>query len=110
MGRLCVLPFGKAVDIVKISEVTVGTVKQYALIDNSDDDVLIESLLMPSAKAHIMDYTGLGAEEIDAKESLTLAFIALCAFLYDNRSMNIVNDKQNAVIQSFLDSHCVNLL
>lgn len=95
---------------MKISEVTVGIIKQYGVIDNDDDDSLIETVLMPSAKAHISDYTGLSAENIDQKESLTMAYIALCVFLYDNRSMNIINDKQNAVIQSFLDAHCVNLV
>ena len=93
---------------MKISEVTVDIIKQYGVIDNEDDDNLIETVFMPSAKAHIADYTGLNIEGIE--ESLTMAYIALCVFLYDNRSMNIINDKQNAVIQSFLDSHCVNLV
>ena len=66
--------------------------------------------LIHISKAHISDYTGLSIEGINQKESLTMAYIALCVFLYDNRSMNIINDKQNAVIQSFLDSHCVNLV
>ena len=95
---------------MKISEVTVDIIKQYAVIDISDDDELIKNVFMPAAKAHIADYTGLDMDEIDTKESLTVAYIALCAFLYDNRSMNILNDKQNAVIQSFLDAHCVNLV
>ena len=93
-----------------VSEVTLDLIKQYAVIDTDEDDELIKNLFMPSAKAHIMDYTGLDADEIDEKESLTTAYIALCAFLYDNRSMNIINDKQNTVIQSFLDSHSINLL
>ena len=66
---------------MKISEVTVGIIKQYGVIDNDDDDNLIETVLMPSAKAHISDYTGLSAENIDQKESLTMAYIALCVFL-----------------------------
>ena len=93
-----------------ISDVTVDLIKKYAVVDNEDDDSLIKEVFMPSAKAHIMDYTGLKEEEINQKESLTVAYIALCAFLYDNRSMNILNDKENAVIRSFLDSHCVNLI
>jgi len=95
---------------MKISEVTVDIIKQYAVIGVDDDDMLIERVFMPAAKAHIADYTGLGMDAIDAKENLTVAYIALCAFLYDNRSMNILNDKQNEVIQSFLDAYCVNLV
>lgn len=95
---------------MKISQVTPDLVKQYAVIDIDDDDNLIENVLMPSAKSYIMEYTGLDEDQIDKKESLTTAYIALCAFLYDNRSMNIVNDKQNTVIRSFLDLHSVNLI
>lgn len=95
---------------MKISEVKVDLIKQYAVIEIDEDDTLIRDVLMPSAKAYVLDYTGLTAEDADLKESLTVAYIALCAFLYDNRSLSIVNDKQNAVIQSFLDAHCMNLL
>lgn len=95
---------------MKISEVTVDTVKSWGHIEIYDDDSDIEILIMPAAKSRICDYTGLTEVQIDAHESLTMAYIALCVFLYDNRSMNIVNDKQNAVIESFLDAHCVNLL
>lgn len=95
---------------MKISEVTVDLIKKYAVIDTDDDDELIGDVFMPAAKAHIMEYTGLSFDEINGEDSLTAAYIALCAFLYDNRSMSIVNEKQNAVIRSFLDAHCVNLL
>ena len=71
---------------------------------------MIRDILMPAAKAHIMEYTGLTEDDLDKYESLTLAYIALCSFLYDNRSMNILNEKQNAVVQSFLDAHRINLL
>ena len=95
---------------MKISDVTVELIKQYAVIDIDDDDGLIENVFMPSSKAYLMDYTGLSSDELDERESLTLAYIALCAFLYDNRSLSIVNEKQNAVVHSFLDAHRVNLL
>lgn len=95
---------------MKISEVTVSIIKQYAVIEIDDDDTLIQTVFMPSAKAHIRDYTGLTDTELDEKQSLTVAYIAMCAFLYDNRSMSVINDKQNAVIRSFMDSHCKNLL
>lgn len=95
---------------MSIDEVTVEQIKQYAIIDHNDDDGLIQDILMPAAKAHILEYTGLSVDELDKHESITLAYIALCSFLYDNRSMNILNEKQNAVVQSFLDAHRINLL
>lgn len=95
---------------MKISEVTVETIKRYAVIELGEDDELIKAVFMPAAKQRIMDYTHLSEGELDNHEDLTLAFVALCAFMYDNRSMSVINDKQNAVIQSFLDAHCHGLV
>ena len=39
-----------------------------------------------------------------------MAYAALCVFLYDNRSLDSLSDKQNAVVQGFLDAHRVNLM
>lgn len=93
-----------------VSEVTVDTVKQWGRIEIDDDDTFIDSMILPAAKARICEYTGLTESELDSSESLAMALVALCVFLYDNRSMNITNDKQNEVIHSFLDAHRVNLL
>ena len=47
-----------------IREVTVEQVKQYAIIDHNEDDALIRDILMPAAKAHIMEYTGLTEDDL----------------------------------------------
>ena len=39
-----------------------------------------------------------------------MAYLALCSFLYDNRSMVVENDKENAVLDAFLAAYCVNLV
>ncbi len=93
-----------------ISEVTPQTVKCYAAVETDEDDTLLSDVLMPAAKAHIRSYTGLTDDELEKREELTVAYLALCAFLYDNRSMSITNDKQNSVIRSFLDAHCRGLV
>lgn len=95
---------------MRMTEVTPQTVKSYAAVETDEDDTLLSDVLMPAAKAHIRSYTGLTDAELDEREEVTVAYLALCAFLYDNRSMNITNDKQNSVIQSFLDAHCRGLV
>ena len=95
---------------MKVSEVTLYDVKRWGRIEIEDDDFDIEGLIMPAAKERLCEYTGLTEAELDKSESLAIGYVALCVFLYDNRTLNIVNDKQNEVIQSFLDAHRVNLL
>lgn len=95
---------------MRMTEVTPQTVKSYAAVETDEDDTLLSDVLMPAAKAHIRSYTGLTDDELDEREEITVAYLALCAFLYDNRSMNITNDKQNSVVRSFLDAHCRGLV
>ena len=93
-----------------MGSVTLDTVKNWGRNETDEDDRVIEGLIMPAARARIYEYTGLEPEEADGLEGLGLAYTALCVFLYDNRSLDILSDKQNAVIQGFLDAHRVNLL
>lgn len=95
---------------MKASEVTAEVVKSWGRIEEDDDDTDIERLIIPAAIDGICSYTGLTLQELDKHEEIGLALVALCVFLYDNRTMNILNDKDNKVISSFLDSHRVNLL
>ncbi len=93
-----------------IDQVDVDTVKSWGRIETNEDDEIIRSLIMPAARTRLYEYTGLPPEDADTMDSLGMAYVALCVFLYDNRTMDILNDKQNAVIQAFMDAHCVNLL
>lgn len=93
-----------------INQVDLATVKSWGVIELDEDDALIENIIMPAALSRVLNYTGLTLEECGEREDITMAYLALCVFLYENRSMNVLNDRQNAVIASFLDSHSVNLL
>ena len=56
-------------------------------------------------------YTGQKEEELDKHAELTIAYLALCSFLYDNRSLGAVTDqKQNELVASFLDGYNLNLM
>jgi len=94
---------------LKISEVTIQSLKDYAKVDYNDDDALF-SIILAAVKAHILSYTGLSSDNADLKEDLTIALFVLANEMYENRQFTVQNDKINTVIKSILDSHCINLL
>lgn len=94
---------------MKISEVTIQDLKEYAHVYHDQDDRLFESILS-SSKAYIKSYTGLSDEEMDTKEDLVAVLLTLSNELYDNRAFTVENDKVNAVVKSILNMHSVNLL
>ncbi|MEC1757383.1 head-tail connector protein [Schinkia azotoformans] len=94
---------------MKISEVTLQHIKDYAHIDYGEDDTLINTIMI-AVKAYIKSYTGLTDEQIETKDDLTIAFIILCNEMYENRVYTVQNDKVNIVVKSILDMHVVNLL
>ncbi|WP_298126429.1 head-tail connector protein [uncultured Clostridium sp.] len=94
---------------MKISEVTITDLKEYANIDHDYDDKIFSNILL-SSKAYIKSYTGLNQEQIDEKEELTIALMILCNEMYENRIYTVENDKVNKIVNSILDMHSINLL
>lgn len=94
---------------MKISEVTISDLKEYANVDHDYDDKILSNILL-SSKAYIKSYTGLNEEQIDSKEELTIALMILCNELYENRIYTVENDKVNKIVNSILDMHSINLL
>lgn len=94
---------------MKISDVSIEDIKQYANIYHNEDDNLIFSILT-AVKSYIRNYTGLSDEQMDQKEDLTIALMVLCNEMYDNRAFTIEDSKVNSVIKSILDMHSINLL
>lgn len=93
---------------MKISEITIETLKEYARIDY--EDTLLEPILT-AAKTYVSDYTGLSLEELEEKEDTALAVLCIATDMYDNRGMNVSsNTKINNTIQSILDRHRVNFI
>jgi hypothetical protein len=96
---------------LKISEVTIQDLKEYAHEDNDDPEVIKNfSNILVGAKAYIKSYTGLSYEQMDTKEDLTLVVYVLCSEMYDNRQYTVDKANVNPVIKSILDMHSVNLL
>lgn len=94
---------------MKISEVTIEDLKEYAVVSHNLDDKLFSNILLAS-KSYIKSYTGLDDAALDEKEDLTIALMILCNELYDNRAYTVENDKSNKVVNSILDMHSINLL
>lgn len=94
---------------MKISEVTIVELKDYANVDHDFDDDIFTNILM-AAKSYIKGYTGLNDEQLDDKEDLTLALMVLCNEMYDNRIFSVQYDKVNTVVSNILNMHSINLL
>lgn len=94
---------------MKISEITIKELKEYANVDHDHDNTILNSILL-AAKSYIKNYTGLTEEQIDSKEDLTIALMVLCNEMYDNRSFSAQDNKSNVIITNILDMYSVNLL
>ena len=94
---------------MKISEVTITDLKEYANVDHVLDDNLFQAILM-ATKSYIKSYTGLTVEQMDTKEDLTIVLMILANEMYDNRTYTVENDKANKVVTSILDMHSINLM
>ena len=94
---------------MKISEINVALVKEYIRDEYTEGNVL-DLIIMPAAKNFISGYTGLTAEEMDGIEDLSIAFLALCTEMYDNRTYTVDESKLNPTVKTILDMHSVNLL
>jgi hypothetical protein len=105
---------------MKISEVTIETLKNYIHVNHTEDDTLLSAILV-AGRAFIMGYTGLPLtddpttldvieESLDDHEDLTIALLVLSAEMYDNRSYSVDNKELNNVVRTILQMHSINNL
>ncbi len=96
---------------MKINEVTVQDLIDYAREDSSDPEVVISfTTILVAVKAYIKSYTGLSEEQINTKEDLTIALKVLANEMHENRIFTVRDDKVNVVVKTILDMHSINLL
>lgn len=96
---------------MKINEITLEIVRDYCGISDSDSDEIIKKVLMPSAEKFITGYTGLSAEEINAHEDLSTAFLVLVNDMYTQRDYTLSFQKQiNPAVSTILGMYSVNYL
>lgn len=96
---------------MKVSEITAQDVMDLARIDaDATDKGLIEKMFLPAAIEHIKGYTGLSDKEMDEHADLPIAVCTLCAFMYDNRSIEVTSEKENKVVREIVEKYSSNLI
>lgn len=94
---------------MKMSEVSIVDLKNYANVTHTEDDKLFSAILI-ACKGYIKAYTGLSDETIDLHEDLTIALYVLASEMYDNRAYTVENDSLNPFIKNILHIHAINHL
>ena len=83
------------------------------LLKNSnayEEDIDLIEVYKDAAKSYIKNYTGLSDEELDKYDDLKTAYLCIISDMYDNRTFTVDSDKNNRMLQSIMDMHCINLL
>lgn len=95
---------------MKLSSVDLDYVKKYCNIYFDDDDDLIEDIIIPSAKGYIQSYTKRTLEELDKYNEIAIVFLILCAYMYDNRGLEISSEGINVILKQTLGMHSYRIL
>lgn len=96
---------------MKISELTVGIIKDYCGISDDDSDDIIEKVLLPAAREYIKGYTGLTAEQCDEHEDLSIACMVLVNDMFSQRDYTISMHRQvSPTVKTILGMYAVNYL
>ena len=96
---------------MKVSEVELETVKDYCGISDDDSDEILAAL-MPAASAFIRNYTGLNAEQVDALDEMSYAYMVLVNDMFTHRewSTDKLRQSMNPCAKTILDMHSHNLV
>lgn len=89
---------------MRLSEITINEVKNYLRIIDTDDDSLL-AIILAAATSYILSYTTLTPAEADVIPELSIALMCLCADMYDTRTSQVSNDKQNPIVKTILNMH-----
>lgn len=98
---------------MKVSEVSVQDLSEFARLDDPDEIELKElERMKDSAIALITSYTGLEEKNLDRHADITEALFVLVMDMFDNRNLLIdyKTTNINPAVKTILDLHSVNLL
>ena len=92
---------------MKIPELTNDMITNYLKLDDYSS---MEKSEKEAAFSYIQAETGLTTEVIESKDDLTVAYLALCQDMYDNRAYQIDKNTVNNTVDIILSRHRVNLV
>lgn len=94
---------------MKVSELTLDTIKQYLRIDGNDDDMIL-NMLLDSAVQYCTSYMGCTKEDLEKYDDVTVVVLALISDSYEVRQFTTSTVTLNPIMQGVLDLHCGNFL
>lgn len=94
---------------MKVSELTLDTIKQYLRIDGNDDDMIL-NMLLDSAIQYCTSYMGCTKEDLEKYEDVTVVVLALICDSFEVRQFTTSTVTLNPIMQGVLDLHCSNFL
>jgi uncharacterized phage protein (predicted DNA packaging) len=94
---------------VKISEITIEHLKDYAHVTHDADNETF-STIFAASRSYIQSYTGLTLESLDLHEDITIALMILSNEMYENRVYMVEGTSVNKVVSTILNMHSTNLL
>lgn len=96
---------------MKVNELENEIIAEYLKKDDSEDldEVLMESM-KEAAVEYIKNQTGIGEEELNSHDDLTIAVLVLIQDMYDNRRMYVDNQNVNRVVDGIIYQYSENLL
>lgn len=81
---------------------------EYSSMEKSEQEMI--DVVKEAAFSYIQAETGLTTEVIESKDDLTVAYLALCQDMYDNRAYQIDKNTVNNTVDIILSRHRVNLV
>lgn len=94
---------------MKVSEIDLPTLKQYLRVDGDDDDILLTAYL-DSAKEYMCSYLGCTVGELDKYTPLAVVAMAIVADAFEVRQFTSTTITKNPLIEQMLAMYCDNLL
>lgn len=94
---------------LKVSELTLDTIKRYLRIDGNDDDMIL-NMLLDSAIQYCTSYMGCTKKDLEKYDDVTVVVLALISDSYEVRQFTTSTVTLNPIMQGVLDLHCGNFL